>query len=569
MGGKHQMKHLIPIMVILLIVSTSFVGVSYNIEKSSNSSLDRKILYVGGSGPGNYTSIQDAIDDANNGDTIFVFNGTYFENLNVDKSIRLIGENRDITVIEGGKVDSVVEVIADNVCIEGFTITNGVEDFSEAGINVFSNWTIIRNNILLETQCNGVRLAHSFFALIENNFFKNNIYYHINLRGKSNNNTVKNNILTVSQDWHRMCNGIALSTSSNNLVEKNEIVGMDFGTGIIVYGPSGHNTIRNNLIHNNPCSSESNNIQISSSDYNLIINNKLLNNSGCGIAMFFSEGNEIIENTIGPGQKFGIGLQDCRYNNTIKFNDISFTETGIGLYIYSSKNIVESNNLSNNTYGIFMRGTDLLNYVPNNIIRKNNLIGNDYGVYITVSKVYGPSNDNLIYYNNFINNIQNAYDNCSNMWNKSGFGNYWDDYTGIDTNDDGIGDSSFYDIPDNGNQDMYPLMESFVLTELKINIETGPFKISNDIENIGNRVAFNVKWKMTIEGGIIREDRNKSGAIDFIYKPPHPNPNADIGGKLGLGLGKLTITIKAEADNAQLVTKSIRIYLLLFLIIPI
>jgi len=40
-----------------------------------------KILYVGGNGPNNYTKIQDAIDDARDGDTVFVFNGTYFETL--------------------------------------------------------------------------------------------------------------------------------------------------------------------------------------------------------------------------------------------------------------------------------------------------------------------------------------------------------------------------------------------------------------------------------------------------------------------------------------------------------
>ncbi|HDN50977.1 MAG TPA: hypothetical protein ENG06_04290, partial [Thermoplasmatales archaeon] len=37
--------------------------------------------YVGGSGPNNYTKIQDAIDNASDGDTVFVFNGIYYENV--------------------------------------------------------------------------------------------------------------------------------------------------------------------------------------------------------------------------------------------------------------------------------------------------------------------------------------------------------------------------------------------------------------------------------------------------------------------------------------------------------
>jgi hypothetical protein len=74
---------------------------------------DGKILYVGGSGPNNYTSIQDALNEANEGDTIFVYNDSspYYENLIINKSIKLIGENRDTTIIDG-RGRNVVEIIA-------------------------------------------------------------------------------------------------------------------------------------------------------------------------------------------------------------------------------------------------------------------------------------------------------------------------------------------------------------------------------------------------------------------------------------------------------------------------
>jgi len=60
-------------------------------------------LYVGGTGPGNYSTIQDAIDAANTGDTVFVFNGTYtgevgYYGVYVDKSINLVGENKYTTI---------------------------------------------------------------------------------------------------------------------------------------------------------------------------------------------------------------------------------------------------------------------------------------------------------------------------------------------------------------------------------------------------------------------------------------------------------------------------------------
>lgn len=55
-----------------------------------------RTLYVGGNGPNNYTKIQDAIDNANDGDTVFVYNGIYYERLFINKTINLIGECRKI-----------------------------------------------------------------------------------------------------------------------------------------------------------------------------------------------------------------------------------------------------------------------------------------------------------------------------------------------------------------------------------------------------------------------------------------------------------------------------------------
>ena len=77
--------------------------------------------------PGEGTPIQDAIDDAEAGDTIYVHAGTYVENLVVRKSLTLIGENRSTTVIDGdGSVD-IIRVCADGCTIRGFTIV-GADD---------------------------------------------------------------------------------------------------------------------------------------------------------------------------------------------------------------------------------------------------------------------------------------------------------------------------------------------------------------------------------------------------------------------------------------------------------
>ena len=117
---------------IALAVIAVFIGVS--IIPSTGISTDKKsnaptplgdTLYVGGDGPGNYTRIQDAIDDAEDGDTIFVFSGYYTEEIEIYKSINLIGEHKDSTSIVGqGVYDhiQVVRITTDDVTIEGFTI---------------------------------------------------------------------------------------------------------------------------------------------------------------------------------------------------------------------------------------------------------------------------------------------------------------------------------------------------------------------------------------------------------------------------------------------------------------
>lgn len=78
------MKKITVVVICFLFTLISFIPVI-----NSDNPVVSTILYVGGSGQGNYSTIQSAIDNASSGDTVFVFNGTYYENIIVISTMAL------------------------------------------------------------------------------------------------------------------------------------------------------------------------------------------------------------------------------------------------------------------------------------------------------------------------------------------------------------------------------------------------------------------------------------------------------------------------------------------------
>jgi len=118
------MKKLLVVGIIILMVGMSVPSTGFNVEKST-ASFDGNTLYVGGDGPGNYSTIQDAIDNANNGDTVYVYNGTYYEIVVLDKSLNLFGEDKNNTVINSKHTGDVISITVGSTTISGFHILNG------------------------------------------------------------------------------------------------------------------------------------------------------------------------------------------------------------------------------------------------------------------------------------------------------------------------------------------------------------------------------------------------------------------------------------------------------------
>lgn len=104
-----------------------------------------------------FDTIQDGIDAASDGYTVYVAEGTYYENVTLKNGIKLIGENRETTIIDGNNLGC---VITSNHCepitiVEGFTVTNG-SAFNGGGM---ANWNhsevTVRNCLFLENTCTG------------------------------------------------------------------------------------------------------------------------------------------------------------------------------------------------------------------------------------------------------------------------------------------------------------------------------------------------------------------------------------------------------------------------------
>ncbi len=168
------MKKLLAVGVILLFIGMSISSsTGFNVEKQPNTTISNgKTLYVGGSGPGNYTKIQDAIDDASDGDKVFVYDDSspYIENINVNKSITLKGENKETTIIDGNDSEIVINISSDNVILSGFTVLNhGDNTFLNSIIYVQSNYNVVSGNIIKVNNEFGIEIIYSEYTTISGN----------------------------------------------------------------------------------------------------------------------------------------------------------------------------------------------------------------------------------------------------------------------------------------------------------------------------------------------------------------------------------------------------------------
>jgi len=232
--------------------------------------------------------IQAAINNAVDGATIYVYNGSYNENVDVNKRITLIGEGADaVTLTAASADDHVFYVATDYVNISGFMV-NGATETGKAGIYLENaDYCNISNNKASDNR-NGIDIeGFSNSNIIGNNNVSNN-YIGIYLVHSSNNDIDNNN--ASANKWQ----GIRLHYSSNNNIANN-IANSNNYVGIYLGWESNNN---NNISNNTANSNNVDGIRLSSSGNNVLQGNTANSNTYYGIHLLDSNNNTIYHNNL-------------------------------------------------------------------------------------------------------------------------------------------------------------------------------------------------------------------------------------------------------------------------------
>jgi peptide/nickel transport system substrate-binding protein len=415
-------------------------------------------------GPADFHTIQEAIDNANEGDTVFVRDGTYYGHVTVSKTLSVRGSGSESTTISGRARHSAVEIGANNVDFGGFTVCGG--DF---GLKVYSSNNNIHDNDIVENGFIGIYL----YLSSGNTFTSNSIArngYGVSLV-HSGGNTFKHNSI-FDNEWQEL---VVEGNTASNFVEdmdtsnsvdgkpiyywvsqQDKIVPSDAGYVALVdcrrilvqnltFARNGQGVLlagtTDSMIENNTLSAEYYGIYMVDSS-NVTIRNCTIANCNFAMEIWSSNGNKIMGNNI-VSNAYGIELAWSNYNNVSR-NTIQQTSEyngwGVCLSVSATGNRIYENDFAHNSQGMNIQ----LFYPGENKICHNNFIQNA----IQVCN-YGS--------------VMNTWDDCY----PSG-GNYWSDYTGIDVywghsqdlpGTDGIGDAPC--AIDENNRDCYPLMAPY------------------------------------------------------------------------------------------------------------
>ncbi|MBS1251828.1 MAG: putative ABC transporter binding protein NosD [Anaerolineales bacterium] len=343
-------------------------------------------LVVSPAGP--YTTIAEALVDAQAGDRIEVHSGTYAGPLTIDKSVALIGV--DEAVIDGGGDDSVVTVTAPDVRIEGFVIRNSGDslDREDAGIVLQKSprATIVNN-----------RIENTLFGVYAKNAPETE------LRG--------NEIIGMDLPLPRRGDGIRFWESPNSLIAENQVR----ATRDCILWFSDGTTVRDNDIRDGRYG-----LHLMYDNDIVIAGNTLADNS-VGAFLMYSRRVTLRENIFrsnrGPSG-YGVGLKDM---DRVIGEDNLFVSNRVGMYLDNSPwSIDVYDEFRHNAFAYNDIGASFQPAVKRNIFTENTFLENMQQV-----------------------SVRGGGQLEGNDFTVEGQGNFWSDYTGYDANGDGLGDLAY------------------------------------------------------------------------------------------------------------------------------
>jgi nitrous oxidase accessory protein len=217
--------------------------------------------------PDDFPSIQEAINAADAGDTIFVKRGTYVENPVVNQSVSLVGEDRDATVID---VTAGLKVQSNFVNISGLTIYDGYH-----GITVSANSCRISGNKIMDSRV-GIALLSAYDNIITENTLQNIGRSAAIQLSYSNNNLIQYNYINSCTEGIQLREGRSNNTVIDNLISNCQDVAiclLGSGVGKKWYGPDGNTIMRNNI------SSSRVGTAVYGANNNVVSNNNYVNNT--------------------------------------------------------------------------------------------------------------------------------------------------------------------------------------------------------------------------------------------------------------------------------------------------
>lgn len=336
-------------------------------------------------------SIQSAIDEAKDGDVIYVKSGVYKESINVTKQVKLIGIEQP--VIDAKDSENAVTLSVNGTIFDGFRTTGS----SSNGIYILSSHNYIANNTASDA-IDAIFLEKSHGNTICFNqangggLFGQGIVLNCSSSNLIMGNSAASSLLGI---------GIYLAESSNNTISKNSARnGGIVGLGIVLANNSNNNYILKNEA---VCGWNGIGISLMNSAHNLIEGNNASTTCwgwrstwtvywGNGINLQNSSKNLLKNNSASNGY-FGIYLTDSDEND-LSGNDAAKNLNGIGLIGSKRNKFVDNTAKNNSEYGLGFLGS-----CEGNSLVNNTIFGSKYGIYFQDSSHNSISSNNSLYGN--------------------------------------------------------------------------------------------------------------------------------------------------------------------------